>query len=123
MLFISTSSFAAGAYEQPASATVTSSYDWMKSPSGTWEGKVDGKAHWYKLDKKGGLWQSTDGKKWTASKEGLWSDKSGRWLKIHDKKLVWSTDGKEWAEVPEWKWEGSDGKWYKFDTDWTLWVN
>lgn len=49
-------------------------------------------------------------------------DKSGKWLKIHDKKLVWSTDGKAWAEVPEWQWEGSDGKWYKFDSNWKLWV-
>ncbi len=101
----------------------TYSYEWMKSPTGIWEGKVNGQAHWYKLDKKGGLWQSTDGKEWTASKEGAWADKSGRWLKIHSKKLVWSTDGNTWAEVPEWKWEGSDGKWYKFSIDWTLWVN
>ncbi|NII28845.1 hypothetical protein HB364_27450 [Pseudoflavitalea sp. X16] len=97
--------------------------DWMKSTTGTWPGMKDGKTYWYKLDKKGGLWWSTDGKKWAAVKEGAWADKDGKWLKIHDKKLVWSTDGKTWAEVPEWKWQGADNKWYKFDSDWALWVN
>ncbi|MBO9564864.1 MAG: hypothetical protein J7621_18960 [Niastella sp.] len=97
--------------------------DWTKSSTGTWAGMKDGKTYWYKLDKKAGLWWSTDGKKWAEVKDGAWADKEGKWLKIHDKKLVWSTDGKAWSEVPEWKWEGSDGKWYKFDAQWGLWVN
>ena len=97
--------------------------DWTKSTTGTWPGMKDGKTYWYKLDKQGGLWWSTDGTKWAAVKGGAWADSDGKWLKIHDKKLVWSADGKTWSEVPEWKWKGSDGKWYKFDTDWTLWVN
>ncbi|WP_276482839.1 hypothetical protein [Paraflavitalea pollutisoli] len=97
--------------------------DWKKSTTGTWPGMKDGVTYWYKLDKKAGLWWSTDGKKWAEVKEGAWADKDGKWLKIHDKKLVWSTDGKAWAEVPEWKWEGSDGKWYKFDSSWMLWIN
>ena len=97
--------------------------DWMKSATGTWPGMKDGKTYWYKLDKKGGLWWSMDGKQWSAVKGGMWADKDGKWLKIHDKKLVWSADGKTWSEVPEWKWQGSDGKWYKFDMDWMLWVN
>lgn len=97
--------------------------DWMKSQTGTWPGMKDGKTYWYKLDKKGGLWWSTDGKQWVTVKGGSWADSDGKWLKIHDKKLVWSADGKSWSEVPEWKWKGSDGKWYKFDQAWTLWVN
>lgn len=113
---------------QAAAPTSANSYsiavpDWVKSSTGTWAGMKDGKTYWYKLDKKAGLWWSTDGKKWAAVKDGAWADKEGKWLKIHDKKLVWSTDGKAWSEVPEWKWEGSDGKWYKFDGQWGLWVN
>ncbi|QJB38182.1 hypothetical protein HF324_10050 [Chitinophaga oryzae] len=97
--------------------------DWTKSATATWPAMKDGKTLWYKLDKKGGLWWSADGKKWAAAREGAWTDKEGKWLKIHEHKLVWSTDGNSWSEVPEWKWEGSDGKWYKFDNNWTLWVN
>lgn len=123
MLFISSVSFSAMPRVQGISGAIIAVSDWMKSPTGTWEGKVNGKAHWYKLDKNGALWHGADGKKWMASKEGTWADKSGRWLRIHEGKLVWSADGKEWAEVPEWKWEGSDGKWYRFDKDWSLWVN
>lgn len=103
-------------------AVVTFKSDWMKSKTGTWPGMKDGKTYWYKLDKKGGLWWSTDGKKWEAVSDGAWADKNGKWLKIHEGKLVWSTDGSSWNEVPEWKWEGSDGKWYKFDNKWGLWV-
>ncbi|MBV8253353.1 MAG: hypothetical protein JO154_12155 [Chitinophaga sp.] len=97
--------------------------EWVKSTTGTWPGMKDGKTYWYKLDKKAGLWWSTDGNKWAAVQDGLWADKEGKWLKIHQGKLVWSTDGKQWTEVPDWKWEGSDGKWYKFDAKWNLWVN
>ncbi|WP_127132811.1 hypothetical protein [Pseudoflavitalea rhizosphaerae] len=103
-------------------ATISSKGDWMKSKTGTWPGMKDGKTYWYKLDKKAGLWWSTDGKKWEAVGDGAWADKDGKWLKIHEGKLVWSTDGNTWSEVPEWKWEGSDGKWYKFDNNWQLWV-
>lgn len=98
-------------------------YDWMRSPTGAWPGMKDGKTYWYKLDKKAGLWWSTDGKNWAAVKDGAWADSEGKWIRIHDKKLVWGTDGKTWSEVPEWKWKGSDGKWYKFDEKWALWVN
>ncbi|WP_423735629.1 hypothetical protein [Chitinophaga caseinilytica] len=103
--------------------TMTAAFDWSKSATGTWAGMHEGKMHWYKLDAKGGLWQSHDGKKWAADKAGTWMDKEGKWLKVHEGKLVWSTDGNTWSEVPEWKWEGADGKWYKFDTNWKLWVN
>lgn len=103
--------------------TPVSFREWAKSATGTWAGMVEGKMHWYKLDKKGGLWQSVDGKKWVSDKSGAWADKEGKWLKIHDKQLVWSADGKSWSEVPEWKWEGADGKWYKFDASWNVWVN
>ena len=114
----------ANQYPGEARATViTAPAEWKQSPTGTWPGMKDGKTYWYKLDKKGSLWWSADGKKWAAVSDGAWMDKEGKWLKIHDKKLVWSTDGKAWAEVPEWKWEGSDGKWYKFDEKWGLWVN
>ena len=101
----------------------TPAVSWVKATTGTWPGMKDGKTYWYKLDKKAGLWWSTDGKQWTAVKDGLWADKEGKWLKIHQGKLDWSTDGQQWSEVPDWKWEGSDGKWYKFDAKWSLWVN
>ena len=102
--------------------TIGSKTDWMKSKTGTWPGMKDGETYWYKLDKQAGLWWSTDGKKWEAVSDGAWADKDGKWLKIHEGKLVWSTDGNTWSEVPEWKWEGSDGKGYKFDNNWNLWV-
>ena len=98
-------------------------FDWKASKTGTWAGMKDGKTYWYKIDKEAMLWWSTDGKKWAKVSDGMWADKDGKWLKIHEGKLVWTTDGKSWAEVPEWKWEGSDGKWYKFDAKWKLWVN
>ncbi|UYQ91613.1 hypothetical protein MKQ68_16095 [Chitinophaga horti] len=98
--------------------------DFKKSPNGIWEGKMDGKTYWYKLDKSAKLWWSADGKKWAAVESGMWADKDGKWLKIGDGKLWWSADkGEKWAEVPEWKWEGPKGEWYKFDDKWTLWVN
>ena len=105
------------------STGIVPSADWMRSSTGTWPGMKDGKTYWYKLDKKGGLWWSIDGKKWSAVEDGAWADKDGKWIRIHEGKLVWSTDGKTWSEVPDWKWEGSDGKWYKLDMHWTLWVN
>lgn len=116
-------SFAYGHHEPVTGTNNAVRQDWKKSSTATWPGMKDGKTYWYKLDKKGGLWWSEDGKKWAAVPDGAWADKEGKWLKIYDKKLVWSTDGSSWAEVPEWKWEGSDGKWYKFDSNWMLWVN
>lgn len=113
----------AGSFTRPTMSHTITVADWTRSTSGTWPGMKDGMTYWYKLDKKGGLWWSTDGKKWAMVKDGAWADKDGKWIKIHDKKLVWSTDGKAWAEVPEWKWQASDGKWYKFDNNWGLWVN
>jgi hypothetical protein len=103
-------------------ATVTTGGDFMKSTAGTWAGK-DGKT-WYKLNAKdASLWTSTDGKTWMASKDGMWQDKDGKWLKIVDKMLKWSADGgKTWSDVPEWKWQGGDGVWNKFDKDWSLWT-
>ncbi|WP_246484955.1 hypothetical protein [Chitinophaga qingshengii] len=101
----------------------TPAVSWVKSTAGTWPGMKHGKTYWYKLGKKADLWWSADGKQWAAVKDGLWADKEGKWLKIHQGKLVWSADGKQWSEVPDWKWEGSDGKWYKFDAQWSLWVN
>lgn len=97
--------------------------EWKASKTGTWAGMKDGKTYWYKIDKSAKLWWSADGKKWAKVDDGMWADKEGKWLKIHEGKLVWTANGKDWAEVPEWKWEGSDGKWYKFDAKWKLWVN
>ncbi len=105
----------------PASYEVTA--DWVKSKTQIWAGSVEGKTYWYKLDASAKLWWSTDGKKWTAVESQSWTDKDGKWLKIHESKLVWSTDGNQWSEVPEWKWEGSDGTWYKFDKKWSLWIH
>lgn len=114
------SSFVGTSGKDVAVASISS--DWMKSKSGTWPGMKDGQTYWYKLDKKGGLWWSADGKKWAAVNDGAWADKSGKWIKIHEGKLVWSADGNSWSPVPDWAWEGSDGKWYKFNDKWELWV-
>ena len=105
-----------------ASAIVVAGGDFMKSTTGTWAG-MDGKT-WYKLNTKdASVWTSTDGKNWTASKDGMWQDKDGKWLKIVSKSLKWSADGgKTWSDVPEWKWQGGDGVWNKFDKDWNLWT-
>lgn len=95
-------------------------HDWVQSSTGTWAG--ENKLS-FKLNKEfATIWSSADGEKWEQVKEGTWQDKSGHWIKIDSKMLVWSTDGKTWTEVPEWKWEGTDGTWNKFDKDWTLWV-
>ncbi|MGE9314996.1 hypothetical protein ACLOAU_25315 [Niabella sp. CJ426] len=112
---------AADVYTSPVSYEVKA--DWVKSKTQTWAGSIEGKTYWYKLDKSAKLWWSTDGTKWAEVESQSWTDKDGKWLKIHEGKLVWSTDGTKWSEVPEWKWEGSDGKWYKFDKKWTLWTN
>jgi hypothetical protein len=103
---------------------IIGSDDWMKSSESTWTGMSGDKKVWYKLNTKDAtLWWSTDGKKWEAVKDGMWQDKSGKWLKIADKKLMWSADGgKTWSEVPDWSWEDADGNWCKFDKDWTLWT-
>ena len=91
-----------------------------KSESGTWMGANN---TWYKLNPdNASLWMSKDGQKWEQSKDGMWQDKEGKWLKIVDKDLKWSADGgKSWSSVPDWKWMGHDGKWYKFDKKWMLW--
>lgn len=126
LAFTICSGWAAGAqasenYTNPTLYEITA--DWVKSKTQTWAGSVEGKTYWYKLDKSAQLWWSTDGTKWAKVESQSWTDKDGKWLKIHEGKLVWSTDGAKWSEVPEWKWEGSDGKWYKFDKKWTLWTN
>lgn len=98
--------------------------EWVKSGTGIWAGKKDGKTYWYKLDKNAQVWWSADGKEWAAVEGGMWADKDGKWLKIGEGKLWWTTDGgKNFSEVPEWKWEGPDGEWYKFDAKWILWVD
>ncbi|MDQ3109628.1 MAG: hypothetical protein M3R17_07005 [Bacteroidota bacterium] len=124
--FAFTASYAA---EVNTSANVKSdivigSPDWMKSAEGTWTGMSNNKKVWYKLNAKDAtIWWSTDGKKWEQVKDGMWQDKSGKWLKISENKLVWSADGgKTWSEVPDWSWEDADGNWHKFDKDWTLWT-
>ncbi|HEY6160826.1 MAG TPA: hypothetical protein VI112_06370 [Bacteroidia bacterium] len=103
--------------------SMTVGENWTKSTTGTWEGMNDGKKTWYKLNPAdASLWWSMDGKKWEASKNGMWQDKDGKWLKIDNKMLKWSADGgKTWSDVPDWKWQGSNGMWYKFDKSWSLW--
>jgi hypothetical protein len=97
--------------------------EWSKAKNGIWNGVKDKKNYWYKLDKEAKLWWSTNGKKWIAVDDGMWTDKDGYWLKVSDARLMWSADkGTTWSEVPEWKWEGPKGEWYKFDKDWTVWV-
>jgi hypothetical protein len=97
--------------------------DWGKSKERVWSSRVDGKTCWYRLEKNK-LMSSRDGKKWSASHDGTWTDRDGKMLKIRNNKLVWSADvGKTWVEVPDRKWEGPDGEWYRFDKSWNLWVN
>lgn len=109
----------------PSSATTTTiNSDWMKAKDGAWEGKMEGKTYWYKLDKNAKLWWSANkGKDWKMVDNQMWADKDGKWVKISNNDLVWSADmGKTWATVPDWTWQGSDAKWYKFDKDWSVWV-
>lgn len=96
----------------------------MRSKTGTWTIKKDGKTCWCKLDKNAQVWWSKTGLAWQPLEGGMWQDKPGRWLKIGDGKLWWTTDGgKNFNEVSEWKWQAPDGRWYKFDAKWVLWVN
>ncbi|MES2691406.1 MAG: hypothetical protein V4658_13440, partial [Bacteroidota bacterium] len=49
----------------PSSAPTTVNADWMKAKDGAWEGKMDGKTYWYKLDKNAKVWWSANkGKDW-----------------------------------------------------------
>ncbi|WP_315822943.1 hypothetical protein [Paraflavitalea speifideaquila] len=85
-LLIATNANVQAAYRpMPATAHTITVGDWTRSATGTWAGMKDGVTYWYKLDKKAGLWWSTDGKKWADVKDGAWADKEGKWLKIHDK--------------------------------------
>ena len=122
LIFTANAVFAGNLTPENNSAVVIMGGDFMKSTTGTWA-SMDGKT-WYKLNTKdASLWTSTDGKTWTASKDGMWQDKDGKWLKIVDKDLKWSADGgKTWSKVPDWKWQGGDGVWNKFDKDWNLWT-
>jgi hypothetical protein len=122
LIFTANAVIAGNATPSNNTATVVMGADFMKSTTGTWVGK-DGKT-WYKVNTKdASIWTSTDGKKWEASKDGMWQDKDGKWLKIVAKSLKWSADGgKTWSDVPEWKWQGGDGVWNKFDKDWSLWT-
>ena len=53
---------------------------WLKSTTNVWEGVRN---TWYKLNASdASLLTSTDNKTWTASKDGMWQDKDGKWLKI-----------------------------------------
>ena len=105
-----------------SNAAVANAGDFMKSSTGVWIGK-DTKNSFKLNDKDHSLWKSTDGgKTWNASKDGMWDDKDGKWLKIVSGDLKWSADkGKTWSSVPDWKWQGGDGVWYKFGKDWGLW--
>jgi hypothetical protein len=120
--FYPATSFASGNPTPENTATVNG--DWMKARNGAWAGDMNGKTYWYKLDQDHKLWWSTDnGKNWAHVESQMWSDKSGKWIKVVDKNVVWSNDmGKTWSTVPDWTWQGSDGKWYKFDKDWNVWV-
>jgi hypothetical protein len=123
MLFANMSSNAAVTTDG-TTVTVNPTDEWMKSRNGAWAGDMNGQSYWYKLDKKTGkIWWSTNkGKDWAHVESQMWSDKSGKWMKISDKNVVWSTDmGKTWSTVPDWTWQGSDGKWYKIDKDWNVW--
>lgn len=106
-----------------STSAVATISEWAKSKDGTWEGKLDDKRVWYKLNMKDlSIWCSADGTKWDIVKDGMWQDKDGRWLKINKKMLKWSADnGKTYVDVPEWKWEGTNGTFYKLDKTWGLW--
>ncbi len=123
-IFASTQVVAVNNTAEVKSAIAINAGDWMKSSDGTWTGMSNEKKVWYKMNTKDAtIWWSTDGKKWEAVKDGMWQDKSGKWLKVSDKNLVWSADGgKTWSGVPDWTWEDADGNWQKFDKDWSLWT-
>lgn len=119
--------YATHASESPVNfKTITSiivSMDWVKTPTGTWEGVRDGKKLFYKINATdGSLWSSADNQKWEAVKEGLWQDKNGKWLKLEANELKSSPDGKTWSVVLDSQWESANGTWYKFDKDLILWV-
>lgn len=96
---------------------------WVRSVTGTWQGKLGDKHYWYRIDKDSKLLWSEDGNKWDVVPNEMWADKGGQWLKIENHRVVWTHDsGKNWTEAPEWKWESPDGKSYKFDMNWNLWV-
>jgi hypothetical protein len=99
--------------------------EWVKSKTGIWEGKADGKNYWYKLDKNAKLWWSSNaGKDWHLVDSQMWADRDGKLLKISNDELIWSADmGKTWAPVPDRTWESADGKWYRLDKSWALWIN
>jgi hypothetical protein len=103
----------------------TRAYDvstpWVKSKTAVWVGQYNTK---YKIDKKGKVSVSKDGKTWKPAKDGIWLDHLGKWMKIDQKKVKWSdNEGKTWSETPDWKWQGGDGRWYKFDKQFSLWAS
>ena len=104
-------------------SSIIESMDWVKTPTGTWEGQYNGKKLFYKINATDGtLWSSPDNQKWEAVKEGLWQDKNGKSLKLENNELKSSVDGKTWAVVLDSQWEGANGIWYKFDKDLILWA-
>lgn len=94
---------------------------WTKSAN--WMGMSKGKKLYYKINPKNQvIFASTNLKTWSGVVGGTWITKDGKWVKITEKKLMWSADnGETWSEVPEWTWQDADGNWCKFDAEWNLW--
>src|SRR6478609_1822130 len=52
---------------------------------------------WYKYEKvTGTVWKSTnEGEKWKESKDGMWNNKEGKFLKISYGKVVWANNSND----------------------------
>src|SRR6185503_15690805 len=89
-----------------------------------WTGMSKGKKLYYKINPKNQvIFGSMNTKTWSAVVGGTWVAKDGKWVKIANKKLVWSADnGTTWTDVPDWTWQDADGNWCKFDAEWNLWT-
>lgn len=95
---------------------------WKKAA--TWTGLDDNKSRIYKLNPKTlVVFESWNGKTWSAKVGGTWVDKNGNWIKILNKKLVSSSDkGATWNDLAGGQWQDADGDWCMFGADWSLWV-
>ncbi|MEW6468355.1 MAG: hypothetical protein AB1458_05485 [Bacteroidota bacterium] len=104
-----------------ATASIQQNDKWVLSVENKWLG---GDNSWYRYDSRDTvLLRTKDNQLWERVKDGTWQDMEGNWLRISNKRLIWSIDaGKTWTEVPNGKWQSGDGAWYRFNQDWALMV-
>lgn len=102
----------------------TQTLTWERAKNNSWPGVLNEQPYRNKLDEKGKLWWSSDGKNWVEDTDGMWADKEGVFYKMDGSKVVESKDGAStWDETSEWKWLAVDGRWYKLDKDGVVWVS